>query len=272
MRHRVFVVLLLASGSARAAPSAATTLVETFAPELVGKVIPAPAVTGDWAMSLDLGFDTYPTTEMHISENRKAAMRMTLAPSGTVRACVGMVEHHVTNGQYHYKPAGQRERSERESARLLGLAGTWRTVDGVTAIDLDTIVWNTCDLATGSKLPTPYAQLRCVGSVANPTLPAATLLCEVAEHQQLLGLGLPMTPASRAKTPERFERAPHGTQLLLGAPGLVVKVEQHRTAMLAFTFKTDAVTIVEKDFQPKPPPKPPRPPHPPRPVPKPLTP
>jgi hypothetical protein len=207
-------------------------------------------------------FDTYPTMEMHITEHRKAAMRMTLTPAGTVRACVGMAEHHVTNGQWSYKPAGQREHRERDEARLLGLAGTWRDVGGIAQIDLDSIVWGTCDLAKATKVTTPYAQLRCIGAVANPKITVATLLCEAAEDSQLLGIGLPMTPESRAKKPDRMERAPRGRQILLGAPGLIVTAVQSRGPIATFTFKGDAINLVEKDYipKPKPPPKPPKPP------------
>jgi hypothetical protein len=277
MMRRVVFALAAFSGSALAAPAAppsspaAKALIDSFASELAGKVLPAPAIAGEYAMALDLSFDTYPTTEMHITERRKAAMRLTLTPAGTARACVGMAEHHTTSGQYRYKPAAEREPSRtRENIRLLALAGTWRTLDGVATIELDQIAWNTCDLAAASKMPTPFAKLRCIGAVANPSITVATLMCEAEDESQLLGVGLPMTPASRTKQAERFEQAPRGKQIILGAPGLLVKVEQSRGPVAKFSFKGDAVNLVEKDFiaKPKPPPRPPRPP-PPRPKPSP---
>ncbi|MCW5803396.1 MAG: hypothetical protein KIT31_13515 [Deltaproteobacteria bacterium] len=259
--RRLLFTLVLAGLGGEAAADARRELIETFAPEIVGKVLPAPSVVGEWAMAIDASFGTFVTMEMHVSETRRAAMRMTLTPAGTARVCVGAREHQVTSGQYHYKPAGQREHRESDSQRLMSLAGTYRMIDGVATIDLDTIMWNACELGAASKLPAPYAQLRCVGSVANPTVPAATLLCEVADQGQLLGVGLPLTPDSVKAAPQRFEQAPRGKQIVLGAPGLQITLrKEDRDRAPAIKLKPDSVSLVEKDYLPKPPP--PRPPRP----------
>ncbi len=229
--------------------SAATALAKTFAPEVVGTLVPTKPIAGDYAMALTMSFSMFVTTEMKIDDHRTGAFRLTLGSDGTAQACLGARNIHTVAGQYHYKPAGQREHSRTEDARVVGLSGHWQVVDGVAAIQLDHVSWNTCDLATATKLDKPVAELRCVAVAATTKLPAAALACEATDASQLERLGMPMT-ASPTTGPGPGHRGLAGHQLVLGAPGLAVDVAQDSHAKVpTFTFRAAPVTIVETDYR-----------------------
>jgi hypothetical protein len=254
--------LVLACQAEREAPgrtppassAAAAALAKTFAPEVVGTIVPAAPVAGDYALALTMTFEEFPTMEMRVDDRRTGAMRMTLASDGTVRACLGSHGTQSSFGQYHYEPdPAKRQHHESEDVRLLALGGTWKVVDGVGAIAFDHLAWNTCDLATATKLDKPITELRCIAIGPTARVPAGSLGCEATDQSQLLGLGMPMTAKSRVGTTGPIHSTPEGPNLVLGAPGLAVEVAQDAHASIpTITFKAGAVKLVEADYQPKP--------------------
>lgn len=240
-----------APGRAPAVPSTATVLANTFAPDLVGKIVPVSPRAGDYAMALAMKFQTYPSMEMQISEWRTGAVQMTLAKDGTARACLGSRGVRTVMGQYHYEPPERRQPATRdEYARLVALAGRWQVVDGVARIHLDHVSRGTCDLAKATKMDRPFAELRCVASEPTDRIPAGSLVCEASEQSQLLDLGMPMTAASRSVSNSPIHPTPAGRNLVLGAPGVVVDVGQgSRETMPKLTFRAGVVRLAESDYE-----------------------
>lgn len=255
------LVLLAACGADRepaAAPptppppaTAATRLAATFSPELVGAITPVDATAGDYATSLDLTFDAYPTMELHISEHRTGVWRLALAADGTVTGCMAWRRNRVTRGQYHYeKDPKKRGHSETEELRLLARAGTWKVTDGVATITFDRAQWNTCDLAKAS--PTQPVELRCIGIQPPAHVDGKRLACE-GEAVALEPLGLPLTIAAHVPNTSPMREAARGGNVIFGAPGLAVEVEQDSHAPRpAYRFVPRAIDLVEANYRPKP--------------------
>jgi len=236
------------SAPAPTAPAAALALARTFAPDHVGALVPRAPAAGDYAMALTMGFSTFVTTELRIDERRTGAMRLTLAPDGTARACLGSRIHKSTLGQYHYEPPGRRQHHEEDDARLLALAGAWTVRDDVATIRFDRVAWSTCDATKAEAQPTPYVELRCVGFAPTAQVPVAGLACEASAPNTLLGLGMPL--GATAPAPSRRQSAPTGRQLLLGAPGLTVEARQDaRAGAPTFTFTPGPVTLDETAYR-----------------------
>jgi len=259
-RYLSCVIVLACSGereapgrtSAPPAPAAAAALAKTFAPEVVGKLAPTTPRAGDYAMALAMTFETFPTMELRIDQRRTGALRLSLAPDGTARACLGSRGTEVVAGQYHYEPPERRQHRSSEDARLLALAGTWKVVDGVATIQFDQLSWATCDLSKAIQVAKPVVALRCIGVGPTDRVPAGSLACEASDESDLLGLGTKMTAASRDVAPSPAHPAPDGHNVVLGAPGLVVDVAQDSHAMVpTITFRAGAVTLVEADYRPK---------------------
>ncbi len=233
--------------------AAATALVTTFAPELVGKIVPVAPVAGEYAMSLTMTFEHFVTMELRLDERRTGVLRMTLAGDGTARACLGSRGNHVSDGQYHYeRDPAKRQHHSSEDVRLVALSGQWKVVGGVATIQFDRQSWGTCDLAKATKTEKPSAELRCIGVGPTDRVPAGSLACEASERSELLGLGMPMSAASR-NLPDAgpMRSAPAGRNFMLGAPGLVVAVAQGpHDGQPAITFRSGAVKLVETDYRP----------------------
>jgi hypothetical protein len=235
-------------------PTAGESFAKTLAPEVVGNVAPVAPKAGDYAMSLALRFSTFRSMEMRIDDSRTGAMLLSLRGDGTAQTCLGEHSHHVVDGQYHYKPAGQREHRSSEDARILGMLGTWKVADGVASITLDRVVWNTCDLAKAIVLNRPMLELRCIATATTDRLPAGSLVCAAPATSELLSLGMPMTTSSRTRVDTPMRSTPNGHELVLAAPGIAVDVAQDAQAALpTFAFKPGAISFVNADFQlPKP--------------------
>jgi hypothetical protein len=241
-----------------AKPSAAAALAKTFAKDVVGDITPIPVTADDYAMSLTLDFETFPTMEMRIDERRSGAWRMTLAKDNTVTACAGSRSNHVSDGQYHYEPdPAKRKHSSSEDLRLAALKGTWSIVDGVATIRLDHIGWGSCDLTKVVTTGQAFVEMRCIGMKAPAMVTGKRIACELIGTTSLtFDLAMPMTPESRKAGMAPFHSAPEGKQLVFGAPGVKIDVKQgSRDAVPAFTFTPAAVVLDEKAFQ-KPPKKP----------------
>jgi hypothetical protein len=241
---------LVVTGSAAAGSlDAPAAFAKTFKPELVGDLSPKVPVAGDYAMSLAMRFETFPSMEMRVDERRTGAVRVTLADDGEARACLGARERRSVLGQFKYEPPERRQHREHEAARLLALAGKWQNAAGVVTIAFDRAAWGTCDLAQANQLPAPLTELRCVAVDSTPLLPVGGLACEAGKQSELLGLGIPLAGASPRGAPDA---APKGANLMLGAPGVAVTVTQRaRASSPAITFKADVVTLAEADYQPK---------------------
>lgn len=228
---------------------AALALAATFAPELVGPIVPEAPRAGDYAMALAMTFETFPSMEMRVEEWRTGRVTLHLASDGTARGCLGSYHKRSVDGTYKYKPDGGREHRTTEDRRLLGLGGRWTLVDGVATIQLDRVSWWSCDLARATTITTPSAELRCVAVGPTQLVPAGSLACEA--KGQLLDLGMPMTTASRNVPNGPMHRSPEGTSLVLGAPGVVVEVTQGARAMIpAIAIRAGAVTLVEGEYRP----------------------
>jgi hypothetical protein len=233
----------------KAPPAEATKLAAHFAPEIVGKIEPAEPVAGDYATALDMSFETFPSTEFHIWASRRGALKLTLGADGSARACVGVRDHHGSEGQFHYEPPGKRQHSDHLTAQVQGLAGTWKLVDGVAAVRFDRASWKVCDAASETVVDSPYAELRCVGVATTDRIPAGSLVCETADPQQLLAIGMPMAVDRRVEP--RSGNAPRGTGIVLGKPGIKVRADHDRNAREpAFSFDVGEVKLDPKDYQP----------------------
>lgn len=178
-------------------------------------------------MALRLSFSFFITTELRIDEHREGAMRLTLDPDGSARACLGVRTTRVSSGQYHYEPAGKRQHRETTEARLLALAGSWETIEGVARVALDRMAWSTCDTAQTKKQPSAFLELRCTGVARTARFPADGLACEASDGA-VLGLGTPMSEALLGKGRAAEDEAPSGPHILLGRPGLEVQVTHER--------------------------------------------
>jgi hypothetical protein len=257
MKYAWLLLLVLAcSGEGNgtrtpAAPSAATALAQTFAPELVGNLVPITPRAGDYAMALTMKFQTYPSMEMLTSEVRTGALRMTLAGDGTAYACLGSRSIRTDVGDYYYQPPERRRPGTlEENVQLAALAGQWNVIDGIATIQFDRLSRGTCDLANATRMHQPLAQLRCIGVGPTDRVPASSLACEASEQSPLLALGMPMTTASRNVPTSPIHPTPEGPNLLLGAPGLVVNVGQDSRDMIpTITFRAGVVTFVESDYR-----------------------
>jgi hypothetical protein len=232
----------------KAPPAEAAKLAAHFAPEIVGKIVPAEPVAGDYAMALDMSFVTFPTTELRISAERTGAMTLTLALDGTARACVGARDHSSSLGQWNYEPPGKRKHSDSAAVQLYGLAGTWKVVDGVAAIRFARTASGTCDVAGATPIDPPE-ELRCVGVATTDRIPAGSLACETATPRQLLALGMAM--AVDRKIEPRPHTAPGGTSIVLGKPGIATSVKHNGNAREpVFAFIVGQVKLDAKDYQP----------------------
>lgn len=254
--NRAWLLLLLLACSGEgtrtpAAPSAATALAKTFAPDLVGKIVPITPRAGDYAMALTMKFQTYPSMELLIGEVRTGALRMTLAGDGTARACLGSRGVETMVGDYHYQPPERRKPGTRvENVQLAGFAGQWKVVDGIAMIHFDRVSRGTCELANAIRVDKPLVDLRCIEVGPTDRVPAGSLACEASEQSQLLALGMPMTAASRNVPRSPIHSRPEGLNLMLGAPGLVVDVGQDSREMIpTITFRVGAVSFVESDYR-----------------------
>ena len=241
---------VVAAPAVPAIPVPAATLAATFAPDLVGPIAPIVPASGDYAMALTMTYEAFPTMELHLSTQLKGKWWMTLAPGGSASACLGSVDHDVASGQYHYKPAGQREHRESTSAQLRGLAGSWTVTGGVATIRFDRVSWNRCGLDQAVQVDKPITELRCIGVAPTNLVTGKRLACEATDQSQLLGLGMPMTVASRKPTNAPWHQVPAGKNVMFGAPGLEVEVRQDsRAAISTMTFRPAAVTLVEADYR-----------------------
>jgi len=234
-----------------AVPATAAAFAKTFATEVVGDITPVVPVAGDYAMAMTLQFETFVTTELEISDDRTGALRLTLAPDRTARACAGVIRHHVSAGQYHYEPdPAKRQHSETKGSHLNALAGTWQVVDGVAVIKLDRTATATCDPSQATATGAPITELHCIGVTGTDRVPAGSLLCETTASSTPLELGMPLTEASR-KTPDgrRGANTAYGPDLVLGAPGVVIEVRQTARMQLPdITFRAGAAPLVETDY------------------------
>jgi hypothetical protein len=235
-------------------PTAAEAYAETLAPDVVGKLAVVAPTPGEYTMTLALEFSTFVTMEMQISESRSGALRLSLRADRSVRVCLGVRRHSVVNGQYHYKPPGQREHREDDNAYLLGASGIWSVTDGIAEVRLDRVE-SRCDFADAPPTAslTQTADLRCIATTGG-SLPPNSLVCDAAAQSIFHALGLPMTIASRPRVPTRAHNAPQGQQVVLGAPGVAVEIRQDRHDELPrFTFTPGAQKLDEARFQrPKP--------------------
>ena len=264
MRLALSLVLVACSGDARDKPAvrpppppplvtAATTLAATFSPEIVGAITPTEPTAGDYAMALDLTFDTFPTMELHISQRRTGTWRMSLAADGTATACLGARRQDVSNGQFHYEPPERRQHRATDVPRLVALGGTWKVTDGVATIVFDRRSSSTCDLANAFRSDQPVVTLRCIGVEPPARVTDKRLACEAAETNDLLDLGLPMTTALHVAAQTPMARSPEGRNVIFGSPGLAIEVRKDsRSKRSSFVFKPRAITLVEADFRPKP--------------------
>jgi hypothetical protein len=234
-------------------PPAATAFAQRFAPEVVGTVVPAEPRAGDYAMELSMSFVAFVTTELRLDAHRTGALKLTLAADGTARACAGVRDHGGSQGQMNYEPRPERRRhSSTDVTRLLGLAGTWRVERGIATIRFDRSTSAGCD-ATGAIVMETAIEVRCIGVAVSERVPIGGLVCETAGHRELLELGMPMTTEGRRVVDPRAHRAPHGTSLVLAAPGVHVDVKQDRSDLPTVTFSPGSVTLTETDYQPRPP-------------------
>ena len=253
--RRPLVCLALAACSAASAgpPTAAATLAAAMSPDVVGALAPIDPVAGDYAMSLDMRFETFPTMEMRIDDTRTGALTMSLGADGRARACLGSHGHDEVLGQWEYRKNGNNEHRSSDDVRLLGLAGTWKLVDGVAEIRFDREVWNKCDALRETAEAAPRTELRCIATRATTLLPARALVCQAsAQHGELLDLGMPMTTASRNVPASPMHSAPAGLELVLASPGIAVAATQDAQAMVpTFAFTAGAVTLDEAAFRPK---------------------
>ncbi|MEO8701544.1 MAG: hypothetical protein ABI867_15980 [Kofleriaceae bacterium] len=241
----LLIVALASSASADPAKFAAT-----FAPEVVGTLVPTAPVAGDYAMALTLKRMVFASTELRFDHDVTGAMQLRLAADGTARACLGSRIHHASQGQMHYeRDPAKRKHSQSDSAGVVGYSGTWKVVDGVAAIRFDRWSRSSCDTAAVAKSADPVGELTCVAFAATDRVPVRGLACEAPARTSLLELGMPMTPASR--TPARLQSRLSGQQLILGAPGIVVKVVQERVPLPVFTFVAGSATVVEADYRAK---------------------
>jgi hypothetical protein len=238
-------------------PAAAQALADTFSPDVVGTLIPAAPRAGDYAMQLTLSFEAFPTTELRISDRRQGVVRLTLAADGTARACLAGRSDNTSQGQWHYERDPARRQHHADSqVQLLALRGTWRVDDGVAAIRFDHLASSACDGSAPERTPDAPTELRCVAVATSNRIPVGSLACVANERSQLLDLGMPMTRASRRADGPFAMSAPSGTELLLGAPGLSVDVEQDAHATLpTFKVASAAVTLDEAAYRPPPPPR-----------------
>jgi hypothetical protein len=236
------------------APGAAQALAASFSPDIVGTLVPGLPRAGDYAMQLGLTFDAFPTMEMHINDRRHGVVRLTLAADGTARGCIGAHSDDVVQGQWHYEPDPARRQHHAETQdQLLALRGTWRVDDGVAAVRFDHLAWSTCDGSAPEWPPDPPTELRCVAIASSDRLPTGGLACTANPQGQLLGLGMPMTRASQRDGLGPAMSTPRGTELLLGAPGLVVDVSQAANAKQpTFQVRAAAVTLDEAAYRPAP--------------------
>jgi hypothetical protein len=180
---------------------------------------------------------------------RTGALKLTLAADGSARACAGAREHHESQGQWNYEPPGKRKHSESARVQLVGLAGTWKIVDGVAVIRFDRETGQTCDVAAAAVVDPPPGELRCVGVATTDRIPAGSLLCETGRANQLLKLGMPM--AVDRKIDPRPHAAPEGTEIVLGKPGITAHVKHDRNAREpAYSFDVGEVKLDAKDYQP----------------------
>nr|HEX4315782.1 hypothetical protein [Kofleriaceae bacterium] len=229
-------------------PKSAQALADVMSPDVVGALAPVEPVAGDYAMSLKMSFEVFPTTEMRITDSRTGAMRLTLAADGTARACEGARSHHEVFGQWEYRRDGNNEHRESTGVVLFGLAGTWKLVDGVAEIRFDRLVSQSCDASAAEALPEPYTELRCIATRATAKLPERSLICQASDkHIERAELGMPMTVASHVAATTPMHATPEGRELVLTSPGVAVDVEQIRDATLpAFTFTATAAVVLDE--------------------------
>lgn len=150
-----------------------------FGPMLgLGPVLFAPGA-GRYAGQYAFSQSKLPTMEMSVSSGSSGAARLDLNTDGTATLCVGIqVSSHFSASQY--APGG--ERSNRESRKtLFGFGGRWTTARGTAVVRFDTMVWNTCDLASPTAVPQlqPPRELVCTGIRKNDALPADALACRL---------------------------------------------------------------------------------------------
>jgi len=105
--------------------------VATLSPDIVGTLAPGAPLDGDYAMSLHMSFETFETTEMRIDDPLDAAMKLTLAADGSVRACAGTHAIDIVEGQREYRRDHHNDYRKHEDTNLVGLAGTWSASDGI---------------------------------------------------------------------------------------------------------------------------------------------
>ncbi len=217
------------AGSTAGPPSpAALELARTFAREVAGEIDARAPTPGDYAMGLRLSSSFFITTELRIDEHREGAMRLTLGSEGSARACLGVRTTHVSSGQYHYEPEGKRQHRETTEARLLALAGSWASIEGVARVVLDRMAWSTCDPAKTKKQPSAFLELRCTGVARTARFPADGLACEAAEGG-VFGLGTPMSESLLETGSASREASPAGPHVLFGrGGGLEVQVAHQR--------------------------------------------
>ena len=231
---------------------AALDLASSIAPDVVGTIVPVTPVAGDYAMSLEMRFETFVTTELRLAATTTGALQLSLASDGTAHVCLGSRVHTSSQGQRHYeRDPAKRQHSDSVSLRLVALAGQWTTAEGVATIVLDRSASSTCDPQGAVKRDEPFVTLRCTGVAANAIARAGTLVCEAGEHDDLGGLGMPFTKAARVVSSQPHA-GPSGRNLVVATGGAHVEVLEERKNIPDIKITAARVDLVEASYRPKP--------------------
>jgi hypothetical protein len=241
-------------------PTAAQALADTFSPDVVGTIVASPPRAGDYTLQLGLAFDSFPTPELHLSTRRTGVVRLTLGADGTARGCVGVRSEEIVAGQWKYeRDPTKRKHHEDTQVQLVALRGTWRKEDGVAVVGFDHVGWSTCE-GEALDLAQDTTELRCIALTGSDRVPKESLACKTNPRGLIHDLGMPMTREPPRDVGRPAMSAPSGTELLLGAPGLVVDVEQDARAQVpSFKVRAAAVTLDEAAYRPAPVPSPKKP-------------
>ena len=226
-------------------------LVEIFDPAIVGKLAPRPVVAGDYAMALDLTFESFVTMELKIESRVTGALQLGLAADGAATACLAVRATDGSSGDYHYQPPEKRTPyHEQTSTTVQVMTGRWKRTGKLVTIDFTAVGYRTCDPARAEPASRPVLALTCVATDATAKLPAGALACE--QPSDTTGLGMPMAKPGPGPFPPAQDR-PRGVHVVLAPGGLHVKVEQdsHATSP-RFTFAPGAVAIDPKTYEPPP--------------------
>jgi hypothetical protein len=263
----VVILLFVACDAGRAAPAPPPTapgsgappaqngpdarLVRSFDPAIVGKLTPQPVVAGDYAMALDLTFNSFVTMELEIDARVTGALQLGLAADGTATACLAVRASDGSSGDYHYQPPEKRTPyHEHTSTTLQVMTGTWKRTGNLATLEFTAVGYHTCDPSKVAPASQTMLALTCVATAATAKLPAGAIACE--QPSDAVELGMPMAKPGPGPFPPAHDR-PRGRQLVLAPGGLHVKVEQDSHATSPhFTFAPGAVAIDPKTYEPPP--------------------